>query len=189
MTWRKGNLWPSLAIAVILAVTAFQLRQQGRAFWCSCAQPRVWSGDTHSLHNSQHLFDPYGLTHMLHGLVIGGFVAWAAPKLPRIWQLGLTLSVEGLWELFENTAFVIQRYRTATASLGYEGDAIANSLGDLLSCAIGAVVAWRIGLKRSIGVFTLTELLLLLWIRDGLLLNILMLIHPMEAVKNWQMGS
>jgi hypothetical protein len=36
-------------------------------------------------------------------------------------------------------------------------------------------------------VFALVELVLILWIHDSLLLQILMLVRPIEALKSWQM--
>ena len=83
-------------------------------------------------------------------------------------------------------SFVINRYRTATIALNYYGDSVANSWGDILSCAIGFVAARYLGLWVSIAVFVLIEVARMFWIRDSLLLNVLMLIHPLDAVKAWQ---
>jgi hypothetical protein len=88
----------------------------------------------------------------------------------------------------ENSNFIIEKYRENTASLDYFGDSILNSVGDILACAIGFLIAQKIGWWKSLIFFLLTEIVLLLWIRDGLLLNILMLIYPLDAVKNWQMS-
>jgi hypothetical protein len=101
----------------------------------------------------------------------------------------LTLAVEAGWEALENTEFVIRRYRAATVSLGYEGDSVAHSLGDMLSGAVGVAVAARLGLWRSVALFVATEVALLMWMRDCLLLNIVMLFHPVEAIKTWQMSG
>jgi hypothetical protein len=174
--WRRWGPW--LAIAAVLTFTVFQLHYQGRSWWCACGQPNLWTVDTRGPHNSQHLFDPYSFTHVLHGLVLCGLMAWAWPRLPVPWRLCLAVTVEALWEVVENTDFVIQRYRTATLALGYEGDTIANSLGDILSFVIGFVLARRLGFWGSLALFLVTEAVLLVWIRDSLLLNIVMLIHP-----------
>jgi hypothetical protein len=80
--------------------------------------------------------------------------------------------MEALWELFENSAFIIERYRIATISLGYQGDTIVNSLGDILACGIGYVLARRLGFKNSLVLFVAIEVVLLIWIRDSLLLNV-----------------
>jgi hypothetical protein len=177
-----------VAIGIVMAGTVYQLRRQGRLWWCSCGEIYLWAGDTRSSHNSQHLFDPYSFTHVLHGVILYGVLAWGIPRLRPAWRLWLALSIEALWEVFENSDFIIHRYRAATISLGYLGDTIVNSLGDILSCGIGFTLARRLGFRGSLGLFVVTEAVLLLWIRDSLLLSVVMLIHPIDAIKAWQMG-
>lgn len=179
---------PWLATSLILVATVFVLRYEGRRWWCACGQSNLWSGDPQSAHSSQHLFDPYSFTHILHGMLICGVLAWALPRLSRAWALATTVFLEALWEVLENSEFVIERYRSATIALGYQGDSVVNSLGDIFACGLGFLMARRIGLRWSIAVVAATELVLLLWIRDNLLLNIVMLIRPIEAIKNWQTG-
>jgi hypothetical protein len=102
------------------------------------------------------------------------------------WQVWLALLIEGAWEVFENTRFVIDKYRTETAALGYQGDTIVNSLGDLTCAFAGFLLARKLGLRWSLIVFVLIEVVLILWIHDSLLLQILMLVHPIGAIKSWQ---
>jgi len=112
-----------------------------------------------------------------------------ARKRPFGWQFCFALAIECIWEVLENTNFVIARFRGATAAVGYEGDTIANSLGDILSCALGVLVARRLGLWWSVALAVIIETALLLWIRDNLLLDIVMLIYPIDAVRAWQAGQ
>src|SRR5918993_2224022 len=163
---------PWLAIVVVLAGTAYLLRSQRRLWWCSCHYLLLWSGDPWSSDNSQHL--------------LFGLLALIAPRLSAVWQLWLAVSIEAVWEGIENSEFVIRRYREQTAALGYHGDTIVNSLGDILVCGLGFVVARRLGFRRTFALFVLTEVTLAFWIRDNLTLNVLMLIYPIEAVKEWQ---
>src|SRR5581483_7270327 len=150
----------------------FQLRIQGRSWWCACGQPYLWESDPQGAHNSQHLFDPYSFTHILHGILLCGLRVWAVPRWTLPWQLCLAVGIEGLWEVFENSAFVIERYRAATLAQGYTGDTVGNSLGDILSCALGFLLARRLGFWRSCLLFLATETMLLVWIHDSLLLNV-----------------
>ncbi|MCK6625002.1 MAG: DUF2585 family protein [Anaerolineae bacterium] len=179
---------PWLAALSILVLAALQLHNQGRLWMCDCGYIWLWSGDVWSSDNSQHWFDPYSFTHALHGFIFYWLLAWGLPRLALSWQLCLALFIEALWEIFENSAFVINRYREATAALGYQGDTVINSLGDIIACGIGFAIAWRLGFRRSLALFVITELVLLFWIRDNLTLNIIMLLYPIEAIKAWQIG-
>jgi hypothetical protein len=182
------RVWPWLVSAAVTMAAVVQLRQQGRLWSCACGRVLLWSGDAWSADNSQHLSDPYSFTHMLHGFVFCGLLAWLLPRLSWTWRLALAVSVEACWEVFENSAFVINRYRETTLALGYTGDTIINSCGDILACGIGFMLARSLGLRRALLVFVLTEIMLVIWIRDSLLLEILMLIYPIDAIKAWQMS-
>jgi hypothetical protein len=175
-----------MVAAVALAVC--QLRSQGRLWWCACGQFNAWAGDVWSSHNSQHLLDPYSFTHVLHGVLLYGLVRWACPRSSQAWRMCLAIAIEALWEVFENSDFVIHRFRAVTMALDYQGDTIANSLGDILNCGVGVVLARRLGLWGSLVLFVVTELVLILWIRDSLLLNVWMLLCPSDWIKTWQMG-
>jgi hypothetical protein len=179
----------AIVIGIVVLLTIVLLRRQGRRWWCACGRGNLWAGNIHSAHNSQHLLEPYSFTHVLHGMGFAGLLTLILPQSSWRWRLALALLLEAAWELAENTDAVIQRYRSTTLALGYEGDTVANALGDLGCCAAGLLLARRLGWRRSALVFVGTEAVLLIWIRDSLLLNILMLIAPVEAIKVWQMGQ
>jgi hypothetical protein len=179
--------WPVVVLILVVPLMALALWAEGRMLFCSCGVFEVWVGDTCSSRNSQQLFDPYSFTHVLHGFLLFWFVSLAFKNLSPAWQLSLASILEALWEILENTRFIIDRYRAQTAALGYEGDTIVNSLGDLFCAVIGFLIALRLGWFRSLILFLLFELVLLLWIHDSLLLQILMLIYPINGIKAWQM--
>ena len=155
-------------------------------FLCACGYFAVWVSDWCSSTTSQQFLDPYSLTHLLHGFLFFWLITLLFRRMPRVWQLWLALLLESAWEVFENTPYVIDKYRNETAALGYHGDTIVNSLGDLACALVGFLIARRLGVRRSLIVFLVIELVLTVWIHDSLLLQILMLIRPVEAIKLWQ---
>ena len=176
-----------MTAGLILLLMIVLLRAQGRMFLCACGYFDIWTSDTCSSNNSQQLFDPYSFTHVLHGFLFFWLITLLFRRLTASWQFWLALLLESAWEVFENTSFVINKYRTETAALGYQGDTVVNSLGDLTCALVGFLVARRLGLRWSLLVFLLLELVLILWIHDSLLLQILMLVRPVEAIKLSQM--
>ncbi len=178
---------PWVTLAAILVLTMIQLRVQGRVWWCACGQWNLWAGDIWSAHNSQHFLDPYSFTHVLHGMAFCGLIFLLRPRMPFAWKLVTACALEAGWEILENSAFIIERYREATISLGYEGDSIINSVADVLCCGAGFLMARKLSLKWSLVVFFVAELVLLFWVRDNLTLNVLMLIYPVESIRTWQM--
>jgi len=148
-----------------------------------------WSTDVWSRHNSQHLVDPYTITHVLHGIALYGLL-WLFLRgvVTPMGRAAIAVGVETAWEIVENTNAMIERYRVATISLDYYGDSVTNSLGDIGAFVIGYLGATALPVWVSIVGFVVVDGLLVLWICDSLLLNVVMLVHPVESVKAWQLG-
>jgi len=186
-TTNRRWLFPVVVIVLLVPFVGLALRAEGRLFLCSCGEFRFWIGDTCSSQNSQQLFDPYSFTHILHGVLLFWLVALVFKKLSWPWQLALGAVLEAVWEVIENTNFVIDRYRAQTAALGYTGDTVVNSIGDLCCAIVGFLIARYLGWFRALIAFLLLEVVLFFWIRDSLLLQIVMLIYPVNTLKVWQM--
>jgi hypothetical protein len=179
----------AIVLATMLALAIVYLRWQGRVWWC---QQRDWAPISlvvNSPHNSQHVFDAYSLSHVLHGILFFGLFWLFRRRISFPWRLVAAAAIEIAWEMMENSPIIINRYRAATISLGYEGDSIINSLGDVLSFLIGFYAARRVGLWWSVAIFIAIELAMLWCIRDNLALNILMLLWPIDAIRKWQAGG
>lgn len=186
----RGPLWGPVAItAIIVVLAAAALLAMGRNPWFEKGSIKVWTGDAWGPENSQQLTDPYSFTHVTHGVLLYGLLHILAPGVSLGTRAILAVAAESGWEVFENTDMVINRYRAATLALGYYGDSVINSIGDILMCALGFMLAARLPTRATVLSTIAIELILLLWIRDNLLLNLLMLAYPIEAIKHWQLGQ
>lgn len=178
-----------IAIAIII-LFAVILLLMGQVPICKCGYIKFWHGITYSSENSQHLTDWYTFSHVIHGIIfywisriIGKKFGW-----PVALSFLLALVAEISWEIFENTDFIINRYREVTISLDYYGDSVINSVFDVLAMIFGFILASRIPVWASIFLILLMEAFVGYYIRDNLTLNIIMLLYPLEAIKNWQSG-
>ena len=177
---------PLLVSLLVVSATVVVLKLLGRVWWCECATPTLFVSDPATRHNSQHVFDWYSFSHVLHGVIFFWLLWPLRRRLSLAWRVAIAVLVEAVWEVLENTPAVIDRYRTATAALGYEGDSVVNSVGDILFCAAGFFLAGGIGWRWSITLFVVLEFTMLAFIRDNLALNVLMLLYPLEGVRAWQ---
>ena len=179
-----------IAIALLLVVCTVAVELwMGRLVLGPDGRFAIWESDIWSAAMSQRFADPYSISHILHGVLFYAALWLVAPKLPLSTRALAAVLLECAWEVLENSPLIIERYRTVTISLGYEGDSIVNSLGDVVMMAIGFALAARLRVWQSILFVALAELIMLVWLRDNLTLNIIMLVHPIDAIRDWQMAA
>ena len=172
-------------LAVIAITAAGELRMgrkprgpDGRFGWF---ETDVWSSE-----NSQRVADAYSFSHFVHGMLFFGLLWLVARDRPLGHRLAIALLVDGAWELLENSPLIIDRYRAVTIAIGYVGDSVLNSCCDIVAMTLGFLFASRVPVRLSVATAVALELFCLLWVRDNLMLNVLMLVHPVEAIKLWQ---
>lgn len=176
----------ALVAVAVLALTAFIEARMGRLPLGPDGRFGLWEPDVWSRENSQRLLDAYSFSHFIHGILFFAGLWLVARRLPLSARLLIALALEAGWEILENSPLIIDRYRAATIAVGYVGDSILNSCSDVVMMTLGFLFARRVAPRWSVATVVAMELLCLVCVRDNLTLNIVMLIHPFEAIKAWQ---
>jgi hypothetical protein len=206
---RSGRLWWAwAACAALVALMIVGMKLEGQPWRCACGTTKLWVGDVWTEHCSQHPLDPYSVTHFSHGLIFdwmftglvavwsrrqgnaGGVLVKTSPRGSGVgWKLCASVALAAGWEVLENSPFIINRFRESTMSLNYLGDSVTNSVFDVFCCIAGFWVARWIGLWKTAAIFVVSEIALVILIRDSLVLSTFMLVWPVEWIKQWQLEA
>jgi hypothetical protein len=178
----------AIAAILILATAAATELAMGRTPICACGTIDLWVSARDGPKTSQMIADWYSLSHLIHGFLFYAALWLAAWRLSAQWRFLAALALEAGWEIFENSSYVIARYRATTAAAGYSGDSILNSMCDILFMAAGFLIARRLPVWVSVALVIVLELIPLYFIRDNLTLNVWMFLWPNASIEAWQGG-
>ncbi|MGE7369577.1 DUF2585 domain-containing protein [Neorhizobium sp. NPDC001467] len=182
--WQSRRwLWGALVLFIAQIVVLYVM---GRIPICECGYVKLFEPGVNSPGNSQHIADWYTPSHIIHGFLFYGLGWLILRRAPLSARLSFAVLIEAAWEILENSPIIIDRYRSATMALGYNGDSILNSAMDTVAMAAGFFIAARLPVWATLALAIAFELLTGYLIRDNLTLNVLMLVWPVDAVREWQ---
>jgi hypothetical protein len=184
--WLQKNKWYILGSIVVIGALGLIETGMGRSFFGPDGRFGWWDGNIWGSENSQRVADAYSFSHVIHGMLFYAFLWLVARRMPLKYRFVIALLMKAAWELLENSPFVINRYRAATISQGYVGDSVLNSMSDVMMVGIGFAFAYRAKLWAAILAIVAMEVGCLIWVRDNLTLNVIMLTHPIESIRLWQ---
>jgi len=137
----KRTVITVLLVACSLIIVAFmflpgEMRLLGRPVWHTPKRLIDYELDGPGTNNQ--VFDIYTFSHVTHGIIF--YNIWRYLGYRDDLSVYISVTAEILWELFENTPFIINRYRKKFARYG--GDSIVNIIGDVIFTVLGVYLAY-----------------------------------------------
>ncbi|ATN36498.1 hypothetical protein ACO34A_22175 [Rhizobium sp. ACO-34A] len=177
-----------IVVGLLLLAQIVTLLAMGRVPICECGYIKLFEPGVNTSGNSQHIADWYTPSHIIHGFLFY-LLGWAVLRRSSFGaRLTLAVIIEAAWEILENSPIIIDRYRSATMAVGYSGDSVLNSAMDTVAMILGFFFAARAPVWLTVVIAIAFELFTGWLIRDNLTLNVLMLVWPVDAVREWQAG-
>lgn len=173
----KLNLYLLAIIFIIIIIYISPLTEEKlftRPIWNS--EKKLIDFDLDGDKTSQQLLDIYSFSHISHGIIFYYILNNINISLVKNNSFIISLILEIAFEIFENTPYVINKYRKKKEYKNYSGDSIINIIGDTLSMIFGYYFAQK-SFKYSFVFLILSEILLiplksnLLHLSIGSLLN------------------
>lgn len=168
---------PLLAVFLDVAAGATELAM-GRRLLPKDNKFHLWAPETDGPNTSQYMLDPYSVTHLEHGLLL--YALFLGPMGLGNWSFtelfNLASLAECLWEVVENSDWVIRRYRTV--GYVYDGDTVLNSQADIWCAMLSFWAAYNfVGSPwKAAGLAVLVDGLFWLRYKDSLFQNIIHLV-------------
>lgn len=184
---RRTDLSDVLTGALVGAlVIGVALWMRGQPLICTCGYVTFWVGDVFSSGNSQHVADWYTLSHVIHGMLVALIGRVPGLRVGARALLAVAVVTGIAWEVLEHSDWVLDRFRATTLYQGYRGDSVLNAVSDYLWMLGGFAVALQLPAMRTLALIAALEIVAAAMARDSLVLTALMLVHPVQAIEDWQ---
>ena len=144
-----------LLLLIICLITPSNLKLMCRPLWH--APKKIINFELDGKGTSQQILDIYSFSHITHGILFYFLIKYLNYNIKS--GLGITIILETLWEIFENTPFIINKYRQKKAYKNYKGDSIVNMIGDIIFTIVGYYFAYK-SPKLSLIYLVVSEILL-----------------------------
>ena len=129
----------------------------GRNIWHD--PPKIFGTDLDAVDGdaNRQIFDVYSFSHITHGILL--FLIFDHFNVNISLALILTIVIETIWEILENTPYWVKKWRRKKEYKNYTGDSIVNIISDIVLCILGFYIAYESKTFAIIFIF-ITEIIL-----------------------------